>query len=83
MQAANLSGPARIDISILCEEPDLYLTIAVGSGSTGEPKLLPVTHEQICGRINNYCFPVVIFHLQFQGIILNWVGHIHLTTAGP
>lgn len=50
VQAANLSGPARIDISILCEEPDSYLTIAVGSGSTGEPKLLPVTHEQMRGR---------------------------------
>lgn len=48
-----LQGLGPIDHGLLCEKPSDLLSIAVGSGSTGQPKLMPLTHGQMRGRFQS------------------------------
>lgn len=49
-QQALISSPMHIDLSILEERPSAPWLLISGSGTTGEAKLIPVTHAQAAAR---------------------------------
>ncbi|WP_226440138.1 class I adenylate-forming enzyme family protein [Quatrionicoccus australiensis] len=49
-QQALISSPMHIDLSIMEKAPRSPWLLISGSGTTGEPKLIPVTHAQAAAR---------------------------------
>lgn len=45
-----LAGGRPIDFDIMPAQTDTFISIGIGSGTTGRPKLIPLTHRQMRGR---------------------------------
>ena len=46
----SLAGGRQTHFNIMPARADTYISIGIGSGTTGRPKLIPITHRQMRGR---------------------------------
>jgi acyl-coenzyme A synthetase/AMP-(fatty) acid ligase len=52
IDASSFEGDVKIDVHLYIESPQAPWLYILGSGTTGKPKIIPITHEQMLSRVN-------------------------------
>jgi acyl-coenzyme A synthetase/AMP-(fatty) acid ligase len=65
----SMAGGRQIHFNIMPARADTYISIGIGSGTTGRPKLIPITHRQMRGRCA--VFDKTIYHADSRALYLS------------